>query len=153
AFVAVGEPDAAAVLVEDGAGEVEADTEAGGATGAVVGAVEAGKDAVALFFRERGPAVADGGDAIAVLEPGADLDGGVFGSVFGGVVEQVDEHLAQTDGIGGDRKRGWKLYLYMPLGMQDPNILGDRLYQLGIVEAHRVHLEAAGLHTREIEEL
>ena len=99
-----GGPDAAAVLVDDGAADGEA--EAGAAHGAGVGGVdllEALEDVFELVFGDAATEVLDFDDGFDVVDgAGAELDLAAGGGELDGVGDEVGEGLEDAVGVGPD---------------------------------------------------
>src|SRR5262245_44797051 len=95
------DPDAPVEPVDELAADVEAEAGAADAARHVrIEAVELLEDAPALRRGNAEPAVADRPQHVVVLPPEADVDGPAVGRVLDGVLDEVDEDLAQLLLVG-----------------------------------------------------
>ena len=72
---------------------------------AVVDAVEALEDAAVLAARDAGAVVGDRQLDVAVVGATAQVDAAVVAAVLGGVLEQVEQRLAEHGAVGEDRRQ------------------------------------------------
>ena len=132
------QPDAAAVLVDDLAANVETQAEAGDVSVAV-DLVIGVEDAISLVCREALALILNACDDLAVLDAYSDRDGAVFRPVLYGIIDEVDQDLAQTVGIAVEQYQVGGMDGNCGVGLDNLHLAVNFMHQLGVVQLG--HLE------------
>ena len=101
------DPDAAAVEFDEGLGEGEAEAEAAEAFPVAFEAVVGLEESLLFLLADAGACVVDLDNEVRVVMSGAEGDPPALGGILEGVIEEVEDDLAEPGPVGLDRRERW----------------------------------------------